>query len=192
MTKILHIDSSSSTTGSNSRKLSAAIVAKLGGDVTYRDLATSGSTILTEQHIGAFYTPAEARSDAQNELLKESDALIKELKDHDVIVIGVPMYNFNIPASLKLYQDLIARVGETFIYTETGPKGLVEGKKIYFALTTGGVPIGSEADFVSPSLKSFFNLLGIDDQTFIGADGLAVEPEQKVQKALDEIANWAV
>ena len=101
------------------------------------------------------------------------------------------MYNFNIPGSLKLYQDLVARVGETFVYTETGPKGLIEGKKIYFALTTGGVPIGSEMDYVSPSLKSYFGFLGLTDQTIIGADGLAVDPEVKLATAFSEIENLA-
>ncbi|MCJ8322700.1 MAG: NAD(P)H-dependent oxidoreductase [Rhizobiales bacterium] len=191
MTKILHIDSSSNTTSSNSRKLSAAIVAKLGGDVTYRDLATSNLSVISEAHIAAFYTPKDDRNDAQNILLAQSDELVKELFEHDVIVIGVPMYNFNIPGSLKLYQDLVARVGETFVYTETGPKGLIEGKKIYFALTTGGVPIGSEMDYVSPSLKSYFGFLGLTDQTIIGADGLAVDPEVKLATAFSEIENLA-
>lgn len=191
MTKILHIDSSSNTTTSNSRKLSAAIVAKLGGATTYRDLSTSNLSVISEAHIAAYYTPKDDRSDAQNELLAQSDELVKELFEHDVIVFGVPMYNFNIPASLKLYQDLVARVGETFAYTENGPKGLITGKKVYFALTTGGVPIGSEMDFVSPSLKTFFGFLGLTDQTIIGADGLASDPEIKLETAINEIENLA-
>ncbi len=190
MTKILHIDASSMTTSSNSRKLSAAIVKKLNVSnepVTYRDLSTSALPVLTEQQIGSFYTPPADRSDEQKQAIILSDSLIGELRAHDTIVLGVPMYNFNVPASLKLYQDLIARVGETFVYTEQGPKGLLENKKIYIAVTTGGVPIGSDYDSLTPSLKTFFGFIGLTDLTFITAEGTNNDLDKALQTANENI-----
>ncbi|NRA87367.1 MAG: NAD(P)H-dependent oxidoreductase [Rhizobiales bacterium] len=190
MTKILHIDASSMTISSSSRKLSAAIVKKLNvaaEDVTYRDLSTSNLQVITEAQIGSFFTPAADRSEDQKQVIKLSDSLVEELRANDTIVLGVPMYNFNVPASLKLYQDLVARVGETFIYTEEGPKGLLEGKKIYVAVTTGGVPIGSPADSLTPSLKTFFGFIGITDITFINADGTSVDLDKALETAYAEI-----
>ncbi len=195
MTKILHIDASSAVTTSSSRKLSAAIVTKLnvnGGSVTYRDLAADSLPVLKETDIGAFFTPKDDRTDEQKQQIELSDSLVAELKAHDTIVLGVPMYNFNLPASLKLYQDLVARVGETFVYAEDGPKGLLENKKIYFAVTTGGVPAGSPADFLTPSLKVFFGFLGISDQNFIIADGMSTAPEESMKTAFENIEKLAV
>ena len=188
MTKILHIDSSLKGEASNTRKLSAAIVAKLGGDVTYRDLVKSNLSPIDEAIFGAYYTPADDRSAEQKASLAQSDELLAEIYAADVIVIGAPMYNFSISASLKLYLDLICRVGETFQYTETGPKGLLEGKKIYFAIATGGTPIGSPADQLVPTLKTIFGFLGIEDQTVIDAsNGMAVDPEATMAAAFAKI-----
>lgn len=190
MTKILHIDSSLKGEASNSRKLSAAIVAKLGGDVTYRDLVKSNLPLVDEATFGAYYTPADARTDEQKASLAFSDSLLAEIYAADVIVIGAPMYNFSVSALLKLYIDLIARVGETFQYTETGPKGLLEGKKIYFAVATGGTPVGSPVDQLTPTLKTVFGFLGIEDQTIIDAsEGMAVDPEATLAKAFAKIKN---
>lgn len=184
MTKILHIDSSLKGDASNTRKLSAAIVAKLGGDVTYRDLLKSNLEPVDEALFGAYYTPAESRSAEQKASLVFSDTLLAEIYAADVIVLGAPMYNFSVSGLLKLYIDLICRVGETFAYTETGPKGLLEGKKIYFAVATGGTPIGSPVDQLTPTLKTIFGFLGIEDQTIIDAsDGMAVDPEGTMAKA---------
>lgn len=188
MTKILHIDSSLKGEGSNTRKLSAAIVAKLGGDVTYRDLVKSDLTPVNEALFGAYYTPAADRSAEQKASLAQSDELLAEIFAADVIVIGAPMYNFSVSAHLKLYIDLVARVGETFAYTETGPKGLLEGKKVYFAVATGGTPIGSPVDQLVPTLKTIFGFFGITDQTVIDAsEGMAVDPEATMAKAFATI-----
>lgn len=194
MTKILHLDSSLKSEGSHSHKLSAALVAKLGGgDVTYRDLNTSNLTSITESHTGAYFTPADARSDEQKTLLAQSDELLAELKAADIVVIGAAMYNFGIAASLKTYIDLIVRVGEAFVYTETGPKGLLENKKLYVGISTGGTPIGSPSDHLKPQLETVFNMIGITDQTFIDAStGMNTEAEKTMQTALDEIAALAV
>ncbi|BCE03020.1 FMN-dependent NADH-azoreductase [Marinicellulosiphila megalodicopiae] len=193
MSRILHIDTSAAKAQSNSRKLSQAVVDQLNPtSVTYRDIS-DGLPIITEAFIGAAYTPREQRSEEQNEILSLSDKLVDEIKAHDIIVLGVPMYNFNIPASLKLYEDLIARVGKTFMYTDTGPKGLIEGKKIIFVLTSGGVPLNSglPMDHMTASLKTFFNFLGLEDQRLITASGLAANAEQSINDAMLEIAKIA-
>ncbi len=194
MTKVLHIDSSAAKTGSNSRLLSEQIVNKLNAEsVTYRDIS-GGLPIIDEAFIAANFTAAGDRTDEQNTRLALSLELIDELRNHDVIVMGVPMYNFNVPASVKLYQDIIARVGETFKYTTSGPKGLIEGKKVYLALTSGGVPlnVGASVDHMSTSLATFFNFIGIEDQTFIIASGLASNAEQSLKEAQDQIEGLSV
>jgi len=115
------------------------------------------------------------------------------LIDHDVIVIGVPMYNFSIPSSLKLYIDLIARAGLTFTYTETGPKGLLADKKVMFALTSSGAPLnaGLPVDHLSGYLKTFFEFVGIADQAFITASSLNANFEESInaaKEAIDQVA----
>lgn len=188
MTKILHLDSSLKPEGSYSKQLSAALVAKLDGDVTYRDLNASQITPITGAHTGAFFTPAEDRSDEQNALLTESNAFLAELRDADIIVIGAAMYNYGIAASLKLYIDQIMRVGESFVYTETGPKGLLENKKLYVVAATGGTPLGSPGDHLKPQLETVFNHIGITDQTYISASaGMNVDPDATMATAFAEI-----
>ena len=113
---------------------------------------------------------AADRSPAQREALEQSDTLIQELKDADTLVIGVPVYNFSVPASLKAWIDLIARAGETFRYTENGPVGLLADKKVIVAVASGGVQIGSPADFLTPHLKVFFGFLGLQDVSFVNVE----------------------
>ena len=137
MTHILHIDASARSHGSISRALSAEAVENIGGGaanvtVTRRDLA-NGLPQVDEAWVGATFTPKEARTDAQRGVLELSDALIDELRAANVIVIGMPVYKFSVPAALKAWIDLVARVGETFAYTETGPKGLLGGKRAVVA-----------------------------------------------------------
>ena len=134
------------------------------------------------------YTPKEVRSAEQSAIISLSDSLVQELRDHDIIVIGMPMHNFSIPANLKLWADFVARVGETFVFTEQGSIGLLENKKIYFAITTGGLPIGAPVDFLSPFLKTYFEFIGITDQTFLVADGLLQASEDKICAVEKEIA----
>jgi FMN-dependent NADH-azoreductase len=111
------------------------------------------------------------------------DALIAEVAAADVIVIGVPMYNFGVPAQLKNWIDAVARAGVTFKYTESGPVGLVQGKKVYVALTRGGLYRNTPADTQVPYLKTFLGFIGLTDVQFIYAEGLAMGPEAE-QKAL--------
>jgi FMN-dependent NADH-azoreductase len=121
------------------------------------------------------FTPADARSDAQNEALSFSDTLVAEVIAADTIVIGTPIYNFGAPAVLKAWIDQIARAGVTFQYTENGPEGLLEGKKVIIAVASGGTQIGSDYDFASPYLKFALGFLGITDVTVLSKDDILNE-----------------
>ncbi|CUI46750.1 FMN-dependent NADH-azoreductase [Cognatishimia activa] len=169
---VLHLDASARHQGSVSRKLSADIVAQENaGEIIRRDL-TDGVPLLNENWVAGTFTPPESRSDAQNETLSFSDTLVSEVQAADTIVIGTPIYNFNIPASLKAWLDQIARAGVTFQYTEDGPKGLLEGKKVIVAIASGGTQVGSDYDFASPYLKFALGFLGITDVTVLDKDAV--------------------
>lgn len=168
MTNILKIDASGRTAGSVSRELGDRIVAGLsnGGETVSRDL-NDHLPFLDEAWIGATFTPVDVRSDEQHATLALSDAIIAEVQAADTLVIATPVYNFGIPATLKNWIDLIARVGVTFRYTENGPVGLLEGKKAVVAFASGGVPIGSPMDHVTPYLKTVLGFVGITEVEFL-------------------------
>lgn len=162
---VLHIDASARVNGSVSRPASAHIVSELAPKrVIRRDLA-NGVSLLNETWVGATFTPPENRNSDQVDALSESDVLVAEIQQADTIVIGTPIYNFQAPAALKAWIDQIARAGVTFQYTENGPKGLLEGKKVIIVVSSGGVKLGTPADFVSPYLKFVMGFLGITDVT---------------------------
>ena len=165
---VLHIDSSARTTGSVTRDLSAEIVGKIGGDVIRRDLKDALPQI-TEAWVGANFTPADQRDDLQRDTLALSDTLVKELQDADTIVIGVPIYNFGVPAALKAWIDLVARAGVTFKYSETGPVGLLEGKRAVLAIASGGTGVDSEIDFATGYMRHILGFIGIHDVEVIAA-----------------------
>ena len=119
------------------------------------------------------------------------DALIAEVQAADVIVLGVPMYNFGVPVQLKNWIDAIARNGVTFRYTANGPEGLVKGKKVYVALARGGRYRGSAADTQVPYLKTVLGFLGITDVHFIYAEGLNMGPEAAAQGFAEAEADLA-
>ena len=114
---------------------------------------------------------ARGTSDAAAPGLATADALIGELADADVVVIGAPIYNFGVPAALKAWVDMVARARLTFRYTENGPEGLLTGKKAYVVVPSGGVPVGSEVDFATPYLRHALAFIGITDVKFVGAKG---------------------
>jgi len=187
MKQLLKINASARYNGSVTRDLvnllSAHLRAQNGSStVVDRDLA-KGVPQITEAMIEAFYTPKEKRTTAQNEQIAVSDELLKEIHESDVLVFGVPMYNFSVPGSLKAYFDLVARVGETFKYSENGPIGLVKGKKAYVIVASGGVEFQSEADFASNYIKLFLGFIGITDVTFIAADKLMFDDGANLEKA---------
>jgi FMN-dependent NADH-azoreductase len=171
MNNILHIDASGRGEGSVTRQLSSKIVQKIRSEqteVTYRDVS-DGLPFLNEQMIGAYYTPKEERSEEQHQAIVVSDTIVEELIAADTIVIGMPIYNFSMPAGFKAWSDLAARVGETFSYTENGPVGLLEGKNAYVALASGGTQVGSEIDFLTPWLRHFLGFIGISDVEIVQA-----------------------
>lgn len=184
---ILHIDSSARTEGSVSRDLSAQIVSRFGtAEVVRRDLAAP-LPLLDGAWVGANFTPADQRSDEQKQLLALSDSLVAELKQADILVIGSPVYNFSVPSTLKAWIDLVARVGLTFQYTETGPVGLLEGKRAIIAAAAGGTQAGSDIDFATKYLRHVLGFIGITDVEVVAADTLSFDPEGALAKAQSEI-----
>ncbi len=194
MNNILHIDASGRGTPSVSRQLSHEIVQKISNDesrVTYRDVS-QGLSFVDEQMIGAYYTQKADRSEAQNESIALSDAIVEELKAADTVVIGMPIYNFSMPAGFKTWSDLAARVGETFNYTENGPKGLLDGKKAYVAVASGGTQVGSEIDFLTPWLRHFLGFIGITNVEIVQAEAINRDGEKAVDDARASIASIQV
>ena len=182
MPTLLHIDSSPLGNSSITRRLSNEFVqqwkqAHPQGTVITRDLTTSNLTAIDAEWIGAAYTPENARTPRQKEVLALSDTLIAELETADEYVFGVPMHNFSVPSTLKLWIDQISRAGKTFSYTSAGPSGLLKNKKATFLVASGGF-YGAETpmaafNFVEPYLRSAFGFIGVTDTTFINAGGAA-------------------
>ncbi len=150
-----------------------------GAAVIVRDLAQEPVPHLTAERFQAFLTKPEDRTANQRAEAGVSDALIAELKRADVIVLAVPMYNFDVPSTLKAYFDHIGRAGVTFRYTEKGPVGLLTGKKVYVFATRGGFYAGTPADTQSAYLRNFLRLIGITDVEFVYAEGIAVSAAAK-------------
>ena len=149
---------------------------------------------LNGERFGAFITKPEERTAAQHTVVAYSDALIEELKQADVIVLGLPMYNFGVPSQLKAYFDHIARAGVTFQYKATGPIGLLSGKKVYVFAARGGLYAGAPLDTQTGYVRDFLAFLGMKDVQFVYAEGLAVSPESRdagLAKAAAEIAALA-
>ncbi|MCP2677956.1 NAD(P)H-dependent oxidoreductase [Maricaulaceae bacterium NA33B04] len=172
MTRILHIDASARTEGSVSRDLSTRLVRRLAdadGEITRRDLSEGGPAFLDADWVGATFKSPDARSNDQLATLAPSDVLVDELEAADHIVIGTPIYNFAVPAVLKAWIDQVARVHRTFVYTDTGPKGLLDGKTAWIVVASGGTPVDSEIDFATPYLRHIFGFMGITDVRVIDA-----------------------
>ncbi|WP_305856386.1 FMN-dependent NADH-azoreductase [Balneatrix alpica] len=150
-------------------------------EVTSRDLVQNALPHLSLAEMGAWMTPAEQRNEEQQQLAALSDNLIKELLAHDVIVIGMPLYNFGISSQFKAWLDRIARAGVTFKYTETGPVGLVNGKKVYVLAARGGLYQGTDKDTQTKYLQDFFNFIGISEIEFVYAEALAMGDDSKQQ-----------
>jgi FMN-dependent NADH-azoreductase len=182
MPTLLHIDSSPLYGRSVSRELTGAFVAQWksshpDGTVIDRDLYSTSIPPINGDWVGAVYTPEEARTPQQKELLSLSDSLLAELEQADEYVFGVPMHNFGVPSVLKLWIDQISRVGKTFSYADGVPKGLIVGKKATFIIATGGIYDAqtqmASFNFVEPYLRSVFGFLGVTDATFLTAGGTA-------------------
>jgi len=149
------------------------------GSVIVRDLAGDPVPHLTAERFGAFLAKPEERTAEQRAVAGYSDMLIDELRRADVIVLGLPLYNFGVPSTLKAYFDHIARAGETFRYTEKGPQGLLAGKKAYVFATRGGLYAGTPLDTQTAYIQHFLGFLGITDVEFVYAEGLALSETGK-------------
>ena len=183
---ILRVDSSARADGSTTRLLNDELIAALRerhGRITVatRDLARTPPPLLDGEWIGANFTDDAARTPEQRDCLALSDQLIAELRAADVVVLGVPVYNFGVPAALKAWIDLVARARVTFRYTEHGPEGLLKGKRAYLVFASGGVAAGSATDFASGYLRHMLGFLGIDNVEIIAADQGALRADAVTQ-----------
>ena len=186
---ILQINSSARADGSHSSRLARSIVERVLASspvgatpkITVRDLGRTPHPELNESALQALFTPAEQRTPEQAARVALDDALIAELQAADVVVLGVPMYNFGVPAPLKNWIDAISRAKVTFTYTASGPEGLLKGKKVYIALTRGGQYRNTPADTQVPYLKTVLSFLGMSDIQLVYAEGLAMGPEAEQQ-----------
>lgn len=193
MTTLLQIQSSLFSSEGQSSQLANEFVSALQRNrpdtrLKTRDLALNPLPHLDAAHVTAFFTPTEARTAEQQNLVNLSDALIDEIKQSDIIAIGLPMYNFGIPSTLKAYFDQIARAGVTFRYTENGPEGLLTGKKAYIFATRGGQYAGTALDSQTSYARDFLNFLGITDVVFIYAEGLNMGADLKHQALAEATA----
>ena len=190
LTRILRIDASGRMTNSVTRGLTDLAIDHLSSigqvQVVSRDLK-DGLPFVDEAWIGANFTPADQRSPAQITKLGLSDTIVSEVKHADLLLIGLPVYNFGVPAAFKAWIDMVARVGQTFRYTENGPVGLLEGKRAVVLIASGGTKIGSEIDFVTPYIRHVLGFIGITDVTFIAADALGSEAEEKLKAAQESV-----
>jgi FMN-dependent NADH-azoreductase len=145
-----------------------------GAKVIERDLATDPIPHLTAEAFAGFTAQPGGLSPVQQAAVETSDALIDELKRTDVLVLGLPMYNFGLPSTLKAYFDYIGRAGLTFRYTENGPEGLLTGKKAYVFAARGGVYADASSETETAYVRQFLSFLGITEIEFIYAEGLAM------------------
>ncbi|GAB2929341.1 FMN-dependent NADH-azoreductase [Rheinheimera gaetbuli] len=186
MKQILVINSSINGDKGHSAQLTQQFLAQLPADsftVDSLDLNETPVPHLAMTEIAAWMTPAEQRSAEQQQLAAISDGVIARITAADVIVIGVPMYNFGVPSQLKALLDRVARAGITFKYTEQGPVGLLEDKPVVIFATRGGVYQGTTMDSQTPFLQTFLNFVGLKDLHFVYAEGLNMGAEAQ-QSAL--------
>jgi FMN-dependent NADH-azoreductase len=184
MTTILKLSTSFYSQDGQSSRLAQQFIDALrdrepGAHVIERDLAHEPVPHLDAARFQAFLTPPEQRTAAQHAVTDFSDALIDELRAADVLVLGLPMYNFGVPSQLKAYFDHVARAGVTFRYTDQGPVGLLQGKKAWVFATRGGLYAGTPNDTQTAYVRQFLGFLGITEVEFIYAEGLALGPETR-------------
>jgi FMN-dependent NADH-azoreductase len=199
MTTILKIDSSIYGQGGQSAQLASQFVRALrerepDAQLIERDVATEPLPHLDAARFQAFLTKSEERTPEQSAVAALSDELIAELRAADVVVLGLPMYNFGVPSQLKAYFDHVARAGVTFKYTDKGPVGLLTGKRAYVFATRGGVYAGTAKDTQSQYVRDFLGFLGIADVEFVYAEGLAMGDSARqasLAKARQAVQNLA-
>lgn len=196
MSRVLVIESSARQEGSVSRQLTADFVSRWQAanpqdQVQMRDLAKQPVPHLDETLLGGWMKPAEQQNDAEKAAAERSNLLTDELLAADVLVLAAPMYNFAIPSTLKAWLDHVLRAGVTFKYTETGPQGLLTGKRAYVLTARGGIHAGMAQDHQEPYLRQALAFIGIHDVQFIHAEGLnmgAEFSEKGLAKAREQLA----
>lgn len=199
MKHILHLMSSIQPKESYSITLGNAIVEKIKQKYPNSTIEKSNLIDLEIPHLNPellrrLFTPASHLSAEEKESIEFSNNLLKQLMNADIIVIGAPLYNYTIHSALKAWIDHITRPGVTFGYGEDGrPVGLIKGKKVYIAMSSGGIYSegpGQANDFVAPYLKAFLGFLGMNDLTVFRAEGLKVAElkEYAMDKAIKSIA----
>jgi FMN-dependent NADH-azoreductase len=186
MNTLLQINTSLFSDAGQSSRLANDFVAEWRarqprGEVVVRDLSRDPVPHLTAERFRAFTEKPERRTLAQQAVVRESDALIDELRRAETLVIGLPMYNFGVPSTLKAYFDHIARAGVTFRYTANGPEGLLKGKKAYVFAARGGLYAGTPLDTQTAYVRDFLRFLGIADIEFVYAEGLAMGDAPRTQ-----------
>ena len=194
MTTLLHLDASARGAASLSRRLSrqyadAWLAANPGGQVVYRDLVLEPLPLLTDSWVSAAFSDPGGHDAAARFALSRSDALVDELSAADVVVIGAPVYNFSVPAALKAWIDLVARVGRTFRYGEAGPVGLLSGTRVVVVATSGSGPDALAAmgmDHHAAYLRGFFGFLGLVDVEIVTAHGAVPELLEQTTAAATE------
>ncbi|MDH1441030.1 FMN-dependent NADH-azoreductase [Pseudomonas sp. GD03721] len=182
MSRVLVIESSARQQGSVSRELTRQFIgnwqaAHPADQIQIRDLAVEPVPHLDATLLGGWMTPSEQQNDAEKAALARSNQLTDELLAADVLVLAAPMYNFAIPSTLKAWLDHVLRAGVTFKYTETGPQGLLTGKRAFVLTARGGIYAGSGLDHQEPYLRQALAFIGIHDVQFIHAEGLNLGAE---------------
>ncbi|XOV77797.1 MAG: FMN-dependent NADH-azoreductase [Aestuariibacter sp.] len=202
MTNVLIINSSLNSNHGNSNKLTQTFAQQLGrGDnleVNALDLSAIELPHLSSEEMQAWMTPASERSKEQKLLAALSDGFIEQVKAADIIVVGMPMYNFGVPSVFKAWIDRIARAGITFKYTPDGPIGLLDNKKVFVLAARGGMYQGTVKDSQTQYLKDVFQFIGIEQLEFVYAEGLAMgeasydnaflSANEKIIELIDSIA----
>lgn len=200
MATLLQINASINNGNGQSSQLAKQFVAATQArdpemKVFVRDVAAAEAIPhLDAERFGAFVAPPQSRTAAQQAVVAYSDVLIRELQQADIIVLGLPMYNFGVPSQLKAYFDHVARAGVTFKYTDQGPVGLLTGKRAYVFAARGGVYAGTPLDTQTGYVRDFLRFLGISDVNFVYAEGLAMNAQSReaaLAKVAAEIARLA-
>jgi len=192
---VLLVSSSARESSSITRRFADEMLAELRSqhgqiNIQYRDVS-KGLPFVDEQWVNANFTPADQRTDEHKSTLALSDSLVEELKLADVVLIASPIYNFGIPASLKAWIDQISRVGLTFNFTSDGSIGVLQNKKAYIVMASGGTLIGSDVDFASGYLRHVMEFIGIDDVSLISAEKFDQNNEQATVDIRERILDLA-
>jgi len=186
MPTLLAINTSPMTRTAVTRRLVQAFVCRWqekfpGGRVILRDLGVSPPPHLDERTLLAFSRPPEALSDSDRDALRHSDDLVSELLAAEHVVIGSPMYNFTVTSGLKAWIDLVGRAGKTFDYTPEGPRGLLGGRRVFILTARGGYYTDgspdSGMDYQETFLRSYFGFLGIEEVSFVHAEGQGIDAD---------------